>query len=230
MENRHNANVRILIVEDEPDIADGIDVALRRAGYKTEIAREGREGYEMGMMNSYGVILLDVMLPNMDGRTVCRHLREAGISTPIIMVTARDAVEDKVGGLDVGADDYIVKPFSIEELLARIRAVSRREAANRSSLIQIGPLELDPAAQSAKIRGKAVQLTQREFSLLEALARNPGRVLTRDAILTRIWNTDEALPNTVNFHMKSLRRKVDPDGQLIHTVHGFGYVMRWEGD
>lgn len=230
MENRQNANVRILIVEDEPDIADGVDVALRRAGYKTEIAREGREGYEMGMMNSYGVILLDVMLPNMDGRTVCRHLREAGISTPIIMVTARDAVEDKVGGLDVGADDYIVKPFSIEELLARIRAVSRREAANRSSLIQIGPLELDPAAQSAKIRGKVVQLTQREFSLLEALARNPGRVLTRDAILTRIWNTDEALPNTVNFHMKSLRRKVDPDGQLIHTVHGFGYVMRWEGD
>lgn len=228
--NRHNANVRILIVEDEPDVAEGIDVALRRAGYKTEIATDGQEGYEMAMMNSYGAILLDVMLPHMDGKTVCRSLRDAGISTPVIMVTARDALEDRVGGLDIGADDYIVKPFAIDELLARIRAVTRREAANRSSMINVGPLEIDTGAQSAKVGGKTVQLTQREFTLLEALARNAGRVLTRDAILSRVWNTDEALPNTVNFHMKSLRRKVDPDGRLIHTVHGFGYVMRWEGD
>lgn len=222
--------MRILIVEDEPDIADGIDIALGRAGYKTEIARDGREGYEMGMMNSYGVILLDVMLPIMDGRSVCRQLREAGVSTPIIMVTARDAVEDRVGGLDIGADDYIVKPFAVDELLARIRAVTRRESAMRSATLHVGPLELDAGAQSVKVDGREVQLTQREFTLLEALARNAGRVLTRDAILSRVWNTDEALPNTVNFHMKSLRRKVDPNGKLIHTVHGFGYVMRWEGD
>lgn len=222
--------MRILIVEDEPDVAEGIEVALRRAGYKAEVAQDGGQGYELAMMNSYGVILLDVMLPVMDGKTVCRNLRDAGVSTPVIMVTARDAVDDRVDGLDIGADDYIVKPFAVDELLARIRAVTRRESANRSSVIHVGPLELDTAAQAAKVNGRTVQLTQREYSLLEALARNAGRVMTREAILTRVWNTDAALPNTVNFHMKSLRRKVDPEGHLIHTVHGFGYVMRWEGD
>jgi DNA-binding response OmpR family regulator len=221
--------VRLLIVEDEPDIADGLETALRRAGYMVDVEVDGEAGQEAAMLNSYGVILLDWMLPGRDGQTICKNLRSAGISTPVIMVTARDQVSDRVSGLDCGADDYLVKPFAIDELLARIRALTRRESAQRSSKLEVGPLVVDTLAKTVALNGEPVHLTQREYALAEALARNPGRVLTRDAILQRVWNNDEALPNTVSFHMKSLRRKVDPEGKLIHTVHGFGYTMRWEG-
>lgn len=221
--------MRILIVEDEPDIARGMEIALQREGYAVELAADGHAGLEAAMLNSYGVILLDWMLPGLDGPTLCRTLRESGIATPVLMVTARDHVPDRVQGLDTGADDYLVKPFAIEELLARIRALTRRDSAQRGAQLEIGPLSIDTLGQSVALGGRPVHLTQREYSLLEALARNRGRVLTRDAILQRVWNADEALPNTVNFHMKSLRRKVDPEGRLIHTVHGFGYVLRWEG-
>ncbi|MCE9558466.1 MAG: response regulator transcription factor [Armatimonadetes bacterium] len=221
--------MRILIVEDDPDIAEGVSIALRRAGYQIDWAEDGEAGERQAFMHSYGVILLDLMLPKKDGSEVCKALRRADISTPILMMTARDRVSDRVMGLDAGADDYLVKPFAIDELLARVRALSRRESANRSAQLVVGPVEIDTQGQIVKVSGQTVQLTHREYSLLEALARNVGRVLTRDAILERVWNNDEALPNTVNFHMSSLRKKVDPESKLIHTVHGFGYSMRSEG-
>lgn len=220
--------MRILIVEDDPDIAEGVSIALRRAGYQIDWAEDGEAGERQAFMHSYGVILLDLMLPKKDGSEVCKALRRADISTPILMMTARDRVSDRVMGLDAGADDYLVKPFAIDELLARVRALSRRESANRSAQLVVGPVEIDTQGQIVKVSGQTVQLTHREYSLLEALARNVGRVLTRDAILERVWNNDEALPNTVNFHMSSLRKKVDPESKLIHTVHGFGYSMRSE--
>lgn len=221
--------MRILVVEDEPDIASGIEIALKRAGYAVEIRGDGESGEEAAMMNSYGAILLDWMLPKRDGHSVCRNLRSAGIATPILMVTARDQISDRVSGLDVGADDYLVKPFSIEELLARIRAISRRESVQRARVLSAGPFEIDTSNQSVRVHGSEVRLTNREYTLLEALARNHGRVLTRDAILQRVWNSDEALPNTVSFHMKELRKKVDPEAKYIQTVHGFGYVLRVDG-
>lgn len=217
--------MRILIVEDEPDIARGIETALRREGYQTEIAEDGEQGQEAAIMNSYAVILLDLMLPKLDGGAVCRNLREAGIDTPIIMVTARDEVSDRVRGLNTGADDYLVKPFAIEELLARVKALTRRETRQRASKLRVGDIELDTMAQTVTVAGKAVPLTHREYSLLEALMRNRERVLTREVILERVFNSDEALPNTVNFHMSSLRKKVDPESKWIQTVHGFGYKI-----
>lgn len=221
--------MRVLLVEDDPDIADGVALALGRAGFVVDIERDGEAGQLAAALNSYGVILLDWMLPKRDGQTICRNLRAMGITTPILMVTARDQVSDRVSGLDTGADDYLVKPFAVEELIARVRALARRESSIRAAKLTAGPYVVDSVAQTASVEGIPVRLTQREFSLLEALVRNPGRTLTREAILQRVWNADETLPNTVNFHMKSLRRKVDPEGKWIQTIHGFGYVLRTDG-
>jgi len=222
--------VRVLLVEDDPDIAQGVQTALRRAGYEVEWCADGDAGEEAAMLHSFGVILLDWMLPGRSGIEICRTLREMEIATPILMLTARDAVADRVAGLDGGADDYLVKPFSVEELLARVRALARRESAVRSSVVRVADLEIDTKARIVRQAGQVVSLTPRELSLLEALAQNPGRVLTREAILERVWNNDEALPNTVNFHMASLRKKVDPAGRLIRTVHGLGYTLESKED
>lgn len=217
--------MRILVVEDDPEIAEGLRVALQRAGYVIDVAHDGLEGEEMALLHPYGVILLDWMLPGKDGAAVCKTLRHEGVRTPILMVTARDAVSHRVHGLDVGADDYLVKPFALEELLARIRALARRESERRAAVHHVGDLVVDSVAQTVTKSGNPIHLTKREFQLLEALAKNPGRVLTRDAIVERVWNAEEVLPNTVSFHMASLRKKVDPEGLLIHTVHGIGYTL-----
>lgn len=224
-----NRCVRTLIIEDDPDIAAGVAKALQRAGYQTETAYDGPSGENLAMMNSYAAIVLDWMLPGKDGRAVCESLRKAGVATPVLMMTARDEVPDRVAGLSSGADDYLGKPFAVEELVARIQALVRRDSANRAGLLEFGGLKLDPNTHCARVDGESVSLTQREFDLLEALMRNPGRVLTRDVILERVFNNDEALPNTVNFHMSSLRKKVDPGARLIQTVHGVGYVLRSPG-
>lgn len=218
--------MRVLIIEDDVEIAELLASAMRRAGYRPTIALDGAEGQEEALINSYGIILLDVMLPTLDGRSVCRNLRRAGIDAPILMLTAKDAIADRVTGLDVGADDYLVKPFDVQELLARIRALSRRDAHRREGRVEVGGLAIDSRAQTVTRNGEPLRLTPREFALLEALARNEGRVLSREAILERVFNNDEALPNTVNYHMSSLRRKVDPEGRLIQTVHGFGYTLK----
>lgn len=218
--------MRILVVEDDPDIASGIELALRRAGYIIDVRRDGLEGERTAFENPYGLIVLDLMLPTKDGFAICRSLRKHGKDVPILMLTARDAVADRVNGLDAGADDYLVKPFAIDELLARVRALTRRKSDQRGSLIEIGNLVLDTIGKTVTGPDGLIHLTKREYDLLEALARNKDRVLSRETILDRVWNADEALPNTVNFHMASLRKKVDPDGVLIETVHGFGYTIR----
>ncbi|MCW5936123.1 MAG: response regulator transcription factor [Fimbriimonadaceae bacterium] len=218
--------MRVLVVEDDEEIAEQLAIALRNSGHKPTVAKDGVEGEREALLNPYGVILLDVMMPGRNGFEVCRRLRQSGVETPILMLTAKDAVEDRVTGLDTGADDYLVKPFEIAELLARIRSLARRDSQTRTGVVTINDLVVDSRTQTATKAGEPLRLTPREFSLLEALVRNEGRTLTREAILERVWNNDEALPNTVSFHMSSLRKKVDPEAKLIHTVHGFGYVLR----
>lgn len=217
--------MKVLIIEDDLDISSGLSTALKREGYYPEVAHNGLEGEELALMNSYGIILLDLMLPGKSGVEICKSIRQAGIKTPVLMLTARDQVEDRVSGLDTGADDYLVKPFALPELLARMRALGRREAAQKKQVHQVADLVVDTLAGTVRRGERSIHLTAREYSLLEALIRNPGAVLTRDVILERVWNSDEALPNTVNFHMSSLRKKVDPEGNLIRTVHGLGYVL-----
>jgi len=220
--------MRILIVEDDLVIASELERALRRQNHQADVARDGETGLNLAIENSYAAIVLDVMLPGKSGIEVCRSLRTAQNPTPILMLTARDAIEDRVAGLDAGADDYLVKPFDFQEFMARIRAITRRESQNKAELIEIADLTIDPQSFSVKRGGETISLTRREFTLLEALARHTGHVLTRDAILDRVWNNLENQPNTVNFHMSSLRKKIDPPHlpRLIHTVHGLGYVLR----
>lgn len=220
--------MRILIVEDDLVIASELERALRRQNHQADVARDGESGLNLAIENSYAAIVLDVMLPGKSGIEVCKSLRTAQNPTPILMLTARDAIEDRVAGLDAGADDYLVKPFDFQEFMARIRAITRRESQNKAELIEIADLSIDPHSFTVKRGSEVISLTRREFTLLEALARHTGHVLTRDAILDRVWNNLENQPNTVNFHMSSLRKKIDPPHlpRLIHTVHGLGYVLR----
>lgn len=220
--------MRVLVVEDDEVIAKALGTALAKEGYRPKLVGTGPDAVEAAIAESFGLIVLDVMIPGFDGFEVCRRLRKAGLETPVLMLTARDAVDDRVAGLDTGADDYLVKPFDVQELLARLRALKRREAAQKSDVIEVADLRVDSRAHTVQRAGTTIELTKREFELLEALARNAGRTLTRDAILQRVWNDDDALPNTVNFHVVSLRRKVDEgfEKKLIHTVHGLGYTLK----
>jgi len=224
----HNRNVKILVVEDDMVIASQLAKALERERYQVDVVRDGVSGEHQAKAENYGLIVLDIMLPERDGWTVCENLRRSKIRTPILMLTARDDVDDRVRGLDAGADDYLPKPFDLRELMARIRALQRRDKVNRSGTISIDDLEIDTVGHVVKRAGQVLQLTRREYTLLEALARNEGRTLTREAILERVWENEESQPNTVNFHVVSLRRKVDQDHsrKLIHTVHGIGYVLK----
>lgn len=220
--------MRILVVEDDEVISERLRIALKKEGYKVDVAEDGDEGLFQASMNNYGVIVLDLMLPKRDGWSVCAELRKRKDSTPILMLTARDAVSDRVKGLDSGADDYLPKPFDFNELTARIRALIRRDKQVKTSLLKVADLEIDSVGRTVTRNGEIVHLTPREFTLLEALARNAGRTLTREIIIENIWADDESLSNTVNFHVTSLRKKIDAGREqpLIHTVHGFGYMLR----
>lgn len=220
--------MRVLVVEDDAVIARELVKALTKEGYRAKSIDNGPDAVEEATLNPYGMIVLDVMIPGFDGFEVCRRLRAAHVETPVLMLTARDAVDDRVTGLDTGADDYLVKPFDVQELLARMRALKRRETNKKAEVIEVADLVIDTKGHTVTRAGRSVELTPREFELLEALARNVGRTLTREAILERVWNDDRSLPNTVNFHVVSLRRKVDEgfEKKLIHTVHGLGYVLR----
>jgi len=220
--------VRILLVEDDLVIAEQIARTLERERFRVDVVRDGLEAAGKGLDPAYGLIVLDVMLPGRDGWAVCESLRQARVSTPILMLTARDSVEDRVRGLEGGADDYLAKPFDVRELLARIRALLRRDQVHKTGVLRIEDLEIDTNARTVKRADRIVKLTRREYDLLEALARNEGRTLTREAILERVWHNEESLLNTVNFHVASLRKKVDAgfEPKLIQTVHGVGYVMR----
>lgn len=220
--------MRILLVEDDEVIAERLKFGLTKAGMIVDYASDGIDAVEKGLFNRYSVIVLDIMLPGKDGWTVCSELRRSRIGTPILMLTARDQTEDKVKGLDMGADDYLAKPFEFTELVARIRALARRDKTQKTSTIFVADLEIDTINRSVKRAGESLHLTPREYTLLEALARNVGRTLTREIIVEEVWGDDESFSNTVNFHITSLRKKIDVGrkSSLIKTMHGFGYVMR----
>jgi DNA-binding response OmpR family regulator len=220
--------VNILLIEDNPVIAELVRTGLEEARCIVAVASDGNSGLEQALDGEYDLVILDLMLPGQDGWSVCAALRARRHLVPILMLTARDAVEDRVRGLDAGADDYLPKPFDIDELLARVRALLRRDKIHRTRVIQIGDLTLDTGAGRVWRAGQEIHLSPREYTLLEALAANEGRVLTRDLIQGRVWRDEESYPHTVDVHINSLRRKIDAgyEDKLIHTVHGMGYLMR----
>jgi DNA-binding response OmpR family regulator len=220
--------MRILLVEDDVAIAEVVTRGLVSSGYHVDCARDGRRGLGLALTGTYGVIILDLMLPLVDGMRVCEEVRSTGVSTPILMLTAKDAVGDRVKGLESGADDYLVKPFNFDELLARVKALLRRDKVNRGKVIQIGHLTVDTQGRTVTVNGEAVSLNQHEYELLEALALNEGRILTRDAIQARVWDNEDSFSNVVDVQVRRLRAKIEAPGlpQLIHTVRGIGYSMR----
>ncbi|HWT78383.1 MAG TPA: response regulator transcription factor [Candidatus Methylomirabilis sp.] len=223
--------MRILLIEDDRKVASFIRKGLTEEGYAVDVAHEGETGLAMGMDRLHDVIVLDVMLPLKPGFQVLRELRQARVTTPVLLLTARDAVEDKVQGLDAGADDYLTKPFAFAELLARVRALLRRGKGAQAPVLQAADLVLDPAARTVKRGGEAIPLTNREFALLEYLLRNPGRVLTRTMISEHVWDYSfDAGTNVIDVYVNYLRKKIDAgrEVKLIHTVRGAGYVLRPE--
>jgi heavy metal response regulator len=218
--------MRVLVVEDERRIADFIRKGLFECGYAVDVAYDGEEALDWPEVAEFDIIILDVMLPVRDGIEVCRELRRRGVQTPILMLTARDAVEDRVRGLDSGADDYLVKPFAFTELLARLRALARRERSVLGTRLQVNDLVLDTATREASRQGRAISLTSKEYALLEYLMRHPNQVLTRTMIAEHVWNYDfDNATNVIDVHIRNLRRKIDDPfpTKLIHTARGAGY-------
>jgi heavy metal response regulator len=223
--------MRILLVEDDRKVASFIRKGLTEEGYAVDVAHDGEAGLFMGLDRLHDVIVLDVMLPGKPGFQVLRELRQAKVTTPVLLLTARDAVEDKVQGLDAGADDYLTKPFAFVELLARVRALLRRGKAAQAPALQVADLILDPATRTVKRGGGTIPLTNREFALLEYFLRNPGRVLTRTMIAEHVWDYSfDAGTNVIDVYVNYLRKKVDAgrEPKLIHTVRGVGYVLKAE--
>jgi DNA-binding response OmpR family regulator len=222
--------VRVLVVEDERKIATRIGRALTEEAFAVDIASDGAEGLEKARTCEYDAIVLDLMLPGLDGLSVCRSLRRDGRKTPVLILSARDMVEDRVRGLDAGADDYLVKPFAVVELTARLRALQRRLGANGQGLVLgVGDLRLDPSSRSVSRGSRPVALTAREYSLLEYMMRRAGSVLTRTMIAEHVWDfTFEQASNVVDVYVSHLRDKIDVAGEpsLIQAVRGVGYVLR----
>ena len=221
--------LRVLIVEDERKMRDLLRQGLREAGFGVDSAPAGAEALTLRASKAYDVILLDVMLPGIDGFETCRRLRAQGATEPILMLTARSAIEDRVRGLDTGADDYLTKPFSLDELLARIRALTRRPKTEPNVVLRAADLELDPVRHEVRRGGELIELTAKEFTLLAFLLRHVDEVVTPRMILAHVWDFDHARgSNVVAVYINYLRRKIDQDREpkLIHTVRGTGYVLR----
>lgn len=219
--------MRVLVVEDDPAIARVLRDAMREAGYAPQCQDNGERALALASREAFDLLLLDVMLPGLDGLEVCRRLRAQSIETPILILTARDTLDDKIAGLDAGADDYLVKPFHIAELLARARALLRRGVGN-ATLLQVGDLTLDPLSRRAARDGQNIKLSATEYALLEYLMRHPDRVLTRAVLLDHVWQYDfEGQDNVLEVYISALRRKIDKGHALplIHTVRGAGYRM-----
>ena len=218
--------MRVLVVEDEPTIANFIRQGLTEAGFAVDVARDGEEGRYYAHAAEYDVLVLDIMLPKVNGLDLLRRLRDEGWKTPTLMLTARDTVENRVEGLDAGADDYLVKPFAFPELLARVRALLRRPPMQSGTVMQIGDLRMDTARHLVERNGRSIELSPREFAILEYLMRHPNQVLSRTQIGEHVWNFDfYNESNVVDVYIGYLRRKLDKDSSdsLIHTVRGVGY-------
>lgn len=220
--------MRILLVEDDTAIARSLKEGLEDESYAVDVANDGSEGYRTAAADDYDVIILDIMLPGMNGYEVCRALRNDGNKTPILMLTARDAERDIVEGLDTGADDYLAKPFSFDVLLARIRALLRRPNEKLEEILQVGDLKLDPSSKKVTRASQEISLTAKEYGVLEYLMRNKGKVLSKEQIISHVWDFDaDVLLNNVELFIMFLRRKIDKPfkSKLIHTVSGFGYKL-----
>jgi DNA-binding response OmpR family regulator len=221
--------MRILLVEDERKVASFICQGLEEEGHAVDLAKDGEAALDLLRGEPYDLVVLDVMLPRRDGFSVLRAARQAGLTAPVLMLTARDAVADKVVGLDLGADDYLTKPFAFEEFLARVRALLRRRDERREPVLRLADLALDPATREVTRGRRRVTLTAREYALLEYFLRNPGRVLTRPMLAEHVWGLDfDSESNVVDVYVGYLRRKIDGPGEprLLHTVRGAGYALR----
>jgi len=225
--------VKILLVEDEIKLADALRSGLETEGYSITHAPTGEEGFFLLHSKAFDLVLLDVMLPNRDGFEILGQIRQNGIRTPVLLLTARDSVEDRVRGLDSGADDYLVKPFAFPELLARVRAILRRPQLEKAATLRLGGLELDASSHSVRREETSIDLTTREYELLEYLFRNQGCVVSRDTLAREIWRVaarESHIDNVIDVHVARLRRKIDDgfESKLLHTVRGVGFVLREE--
>ena len=221
--------MRILVIEDEKKIADFIKRGLKEEGYAIDVAYDGQEGHFLAKTNDYDLILLDLMLPKLDGIALCKKLKSEGIVSPIIMLTAKSAVKDKVTGLDAGADDYLTKPFAFEELLARVRAILRKKETRHTTKLQVADLVLDLVTHKVTRAGREIELTAKEYALLEYFMRSAGSIITRTMISEHVWNVDfDTFTNVIDVYVNYLRNKVDSgfDKKLIHTVRGRGYLLK----
>src|SRR3990167_4930375 len=215
--------MRLLVVEDEHKIAAALKKGLEQENYAVDLAYDGEEGYDFASTEDYAVIILDLMLPKMDGVTVCKKLREDNIHTPILMLTAKGELDDKVSGLNSGADDYLTKPFAFAELLARVKALTRRPKHTTQTKLKVADLTLNTNNYEVKRNAKVIQLSKKEFALLEYLMRHPNTILSKDQIIAHIWDYEaDVLPNTVEVYIGYLRKKLP---NLIHTIRGFGYKI-----
>ncbi len=216
------------MVEDDPRIAAFVAQGLRESGYSVVVARDGEEGFLDARLNDYDLIVLDLMLPTMDGLEVARRLRAARKAMPILMLTARDTEADKITGLDVGADDYLTKPFAFGEFLARVRALLRRDTLTRASVMRVGDLEIDTAARRVSRAGQDIALSAREYTLLEYLMHHAGQIVTREQMIAHVWSDAEVASNVIDVYVRYVRQKVDAPfaAPLIQTVRGVGYTLR----
>ncbi len=221
--------MKILLIEDEIKIANALKRGLEQERFSVEVTNDGEAGLNAAEIDDYDIVILDRMLPGIDGMDICKKLREGGDKTPIIMLTAKDQVSDRVAGLNAGADDYLVKPFAFEELLARLHALLRRPAEGADVVLKIDDLELNPAAFKVTRAGKNIRLSAKEFALLEYLIRNAGQIMSKEKIIDHVWEYDsDILPNTVEVFINYLRSKIDKpfkNNPLIHTSRGFGYYI-----
>ncbi|SME88315.1 response regulator transcription factor [Pseudobacteriovorax antillogorgiicola] len=225
--------MRLLVVEDDPALSSLLVRALREESYAVDLAQDGQEAEWLAFENPYDVIVLDVMLPIKDGVTVLKNLRDGGIQTPVLFLTAKDSKDDVVKGLDIGGDDYITKPFSLDELLARIRALLRRNSGVTSSILEIGPIRIDPAKKQVTRDGKAIELTAKEYALMEYFGRNAGVVLSRTQLSEHVWDMNfEPTSNVVDVYVGYLRNKVDKawGSNFIKTMRGHGYMFDVDAD